>query len=163
MQKVMIIGCPGGGKSTFARALHKSTGLPLFHLDMLHWNPDRTTVPRPVFLDRQRAVLEQPAWIIDGNYGSTIEWRLQHCDTVFFLDYPLDICLEGVSARKGKPRTDMPWVEPQEDDEAFLGFIRSFETESRPVILDLLRAYAEREIIVFHSRREADMFLESLQ
>lgn len=47
-------------------------------------------------------------WIIDGNYGSTIELRLQACDTVVFLDYSTNICLDGIKKRRGKPRTDIP-------------------------------------------------------
>ena len=88
MRKVMIIGCPGSGKSTFARALHAATGLPLYYLDMLYWNADKTTVSKEVFRGRLREILDTDAWILDGNYGSTIEIRLEACDTVFFLDYP---------------------------------------------------------------------------
>ena len=46
MQKVIIIGCPGSGKSTFSKALHDATGLPLYHLDMMYWNVDGMKVPK---------------------------------------------------------------------------------------------------------------------
>ena len=52
MKKVIVIGCPGSGKSTFAKALHNKTELPLYHLDMMYWNPDKTTVSREVFVER---------------------------------------------------------------------------------------------------------------
>ena len=87
MKKIIIPGCPGGGKSTFARALQKQTGLPLFYLDRMNWNPDRTTVEKDVFLERLQEVLSREEWILDGNYGSTIELRLQACDTAFFLKF----------------------------------------------------------------------------
>jgi len=162
MQKVIIIGCPGGGKSTFARALHETSGLPLFHLDMMYWNPDRTKVPREIFQERLEDALGQERWIIDGNYNRTMEMRMQACDTVFFLDYPAEVCLEGVRARKGTTRTDMPWVEGKDEEvEAeFLEFIRSFREESRPHILELLEKYADKKIYVFRSREEANRFLE---
>ena len=64
-----------------------------------------------VFLERLSKVMEGEEWIIDGNYSSTMEQRINACDTVIFLDYPLDICLHGVRERRGKVRTDMPWVE----------------------------------------------------
>ena len=67
MKKIIVIGCPGSGKSTFSRALHKITGIPIFHLDMMYWNSDRTIVPKSVFLERLNDVLEKSEWIIDGN------------------------------------------------------------------------------------------------
>ena len=161
MKKVIVIGCPGSGKSTFARALHTSTGLPLVYLDMLFWNADRTTVDREVFRARLQAAMQQDAWIIDGNYGATMEMRLQQCDTVFFLDYPAEVCIAGVNARRGKPRPDMPWVE-QEEDAEFMEFIRKFGEETRPKVLALLEQYADRERYVFTSRAEADAYLAAL-
>ena len=73
MKKIMVIGCPGSGKSTFSRALHNVTGIPLFHLDMLYWNADRTIVDKAVFRERLADTIQKNEWIIDGNYGSTIE------------------------------------------------------------------------------------------
>lgn len=164
MQKVIVIGCPGSGKSTFARALHNITGLPLYHLDMLNWNADRTTVPKEVFRARLAETIEKDSWIIDGNYGSTMELRLQACDTVFFLDYPLEVCLEGVLSRRGKERTDMPWMEaPDEVDEEFIEFIKNYNSENRPEVVALLEKFADKEIIIFKSRTEADDFLRELE
>lgn len=108
MKKAMVIGCPGCGKSTFSRALHEAVGLPLYHLDMMYWNADRSKVPKSVFMKRLSDVMEKEAWIIDGNFTSTLELRLQACDTVFFLDYPLSVCLEGLQMRKGKERPVYP-------------------------------------------------------
>ena len=162
MQKVIVIGCPGSGKSTFSRALSQITGLPLTHLDMLYWNADRTTVERSVFLDRLDRALEGDAWIIDGNYGSTIEMRLAACDTAFFLDYPAEVCLEGVRARRGKPRSDMPWFETEEDAE-FTEFIKRYNSESRPNVMALLEKYRNKKIYIFRTRDEAAEFLAGMQ
>ena len=126
MKKVIVIGCPGSGKSTFSRALRDATGIPLYHLDMMYWNADRTRVERPIFLERLEAVLAADTWIIDGNYASTMERRMQACDTVIFLDYPTELCLEGVRARRGRARADMPWVENGEEDAEFLVFIKDY-------------------------------------
>ena len=158
MKRVIVIGCPGSGKSTFSRALHKATGIPLVHLDMLYWNADKTTVERSVFLERLQQELQKDRWIIDGNYASTMELRLMACDTVFFLDYPAELCLQGVRERQGKARSDMPWVET-EDDREFLAFIERFCQESRPQILELLGKYPEKKVYIFTGREEADTFI----
>ena len=158
MQKIIVIGCPGSGKSTFSRALHQKIGIPLFHLDMLYWNADKTTVEKSVFLERLSVVIEKDEWIIDGNYASTMELRLAACDTVIFLDYPLDICLNGIKERRSKPRSDMPWIET-EDDAEFIEFIKNFKEQQRPKILKLLDTYSNKNILIFTNREEADAFL----
>ena len=161
MKKVIVIGCPGSGKSTFARALAEKTGLPLCHLDMLYWNPDRTTVEKSVFCSRLGEVMAQDAWIIDGNYGSTMEWRIQAADTVFFLDLPTEVCLSGIRERQGKPRPDMPWIEERgEEDGEFVKFVEDYNTVSRPKVLELLSRYGDRKIVVFGSREDMDAYLQ---
>ncbi len=163
MKKVIIIGCPGSGKSTFSRALAEKTDLPLFHLDLLYWNSDKSTVSKEVFLERLSQVLEEKYWIIDGNYGATLEMRLKACDTVFFLDYPLEVCLEGIKARKGKPRADIPWFEKSDEiDEEFMDFIRDYNIKSKPKVIDLLGKYNDKNIIVFNNRIESEKFLSQI-
>ena len=159
MRKILVIGCPGSGKTTFATALHEKTGIPLHHLDMLFWNADKTTVEKSVFKERLARVMETDAWIIDGNYSSTMELRLAACDTVFFLDLPTDVCLDGVRARRGKARRDMPWIETEEDIE-FTNFIKAFREKTRPEILSFLDRYREKNIIVFQSREQSEEFLK---
>ena len=110
MKRIIVIGCPGSGKSTFSRELRRLTGIPLYSLDLMYWNADKTTVEKSLFLERLSVAMSREEWIIDGNYASTMEMRMAACDTVIFLDYPLEICLEGIAARKGKPRPDMPWI-----------------------------------------------------
>ena len=158
MKKIIVIGCPGSGKSTVSRALHNKTGIPLYHLDMMYWNADKTTVEKSVFLERLSAVLEKDEWIIDGNYGSTMELRMAACDTVIFLDYPLEVCLGGIKERRGKPRSDMPWVETDEDAE-FIEFIRNYDEQQKPKVLELLQKYSDKNIVIFKSREQADAFL----
>lgn len=161
MNKVIVIGCPGGGKSTFARMLHEKTGLPLYYLDLMYWNADRTTVDRAVFHERLHATMEKESWIIDGNYTSTMEMRLAACDTVFFLDYSLEVCLAGIDARRGKSRPDMPWVEDEVDEE-FIAFIKNYSTDSRPKVMELLGRYSDKNIVIFKTRAEADAFLKTM-
>ena len=164
MRRVIVIGSPGSGKSRFSRALHQATGLPLVHLDLLYWNADQTVVPRSVFLERLQEAVAQDAWIIDGNYASTMEMRLKNADTVFWLDYPTEVCLAGLRERRGKPRPDMPWVERAdgEGDAEFWEYVRHFRETNRPAILALLARYPEKNVIIFQDRQEADAFLKRL-
>ena len=158
MKKIMVIGCPGSGKSTLSRKLHNITEIPLYHLDMMFWNEDKTTVEKSVFVKRLSEVLTKDSWIIDGNFSSTMEQRMNECDTVIFLDYPTDVCLDGVEKRRGKPRGDIPWIETEEDEE-FTEFIKTFNVSRKPAILELLDKYKEKNILIFKSREEADIFL----
>lgn len=162
MKKILVIGCSGSGKSYFSKKLNKITAIPLYHLDMLYWNADKTTVGRDVLIERLTPILDSEEWIIDGNYRGTLEMRLQRCDTVFFLDFPTDVCLAGVESRRGKPRTDMPWIETEEDIE-FTEFIKGFRANNRPIILALLEKYPEITVHTFKSRSESDAFLQNLQ
>ena len=158
MKKVIVIGCPGSGKSTVSRTLHNKTGIPLYHLDMMYWNADKTTVEKSEFLERLSDVFEKDEWIIDGNYSSTMELRMAACDTVIFLDYPLDVCLDGIRERRGKPRSDMPWIETEEDSE-FIEFIKNYNEQQKPKVLELLKKYSDKNIIILESREQADAFL----
>ena len=161
MEKVIVIGCPGSGKSTFARKLKSITGLPLYHLDMMYWNEDRTTVSKEVFIERLKKTMNNSKWIIDGNYKSTMEMRIKECDTIFFLDYPTNVCIEGIEERKGKVRSDIPWVE-NDTDEELVSFVKSYNSESRPEVIELLEAYSCKNVIVFRSRKDAEEYLKLL-
>ena len=158
MKKIIVIGCPGSGKSTFSRALHKLTGLPLYHLDLMYWNDDKTIVDKKIFLDRLNDVLNLDEWIIDGNYISTMESRIQKCDTIVFLDYHVDVCLDGIKTRVGNKRSDMPWIE-NEIDQDFIKYIERYNLDVRPNVLELLNKYSDKNIYIFKNRNESNEFL----
>lgn len=161
MERVLVIGCPGSGKSTFARKLHQLTGIPLYYLDMIFHRPDKSIVSNEEFDSKLREILCRDKWILDGNYDRTLHVRLEKCDTVFWLDYPLDICLQGIEARRGTKREDMPWVETEPDDE-FIEFVKNFGRDKHPIMQRTLAQSAGKEIYVFKSRTEADCFLKKV-
>lgn len=162
MLKVIIVGCPGAGKSTFARKLNQITNLPLYHLDMLWHKPDRTNISKEKFDEELKKILKKDKWIMDGNYQRTLEMRLKECDTAFLLDYPLEVCLSGAQSRIGKKREDLPWLE-EKFDEDFKNWILNFEKEKLPQIYDLLDKYKEnKNIVIFKSREEADNYIKNI-
>ena len=161
MKRVIVICCPGAGKSIFSRKLAEKTGLPLYYLDMIWHRADRTVIGCEEF-DKQLVMLvNEEEWILDGNYARTLPIRLAHCDTVFFFDIPLEVCIEGAKSRLGKERVDMPWVDKEMDSE-FLQWIIDFPRDVIPEIEHHLRDF-DKAIIRFHSREEAGEFIDSLK
>ena len=161
-KKIILIGSPGSGKSTLATRLHEITNIPLYHLDLFFWNPDRTEIPKSIFHEKVQAVLETDAWIMDGNYPASVEKRVQACDTVLLLDYDPEVCLSGVRARIGKERVGNCWIETKEDP-AFMELIRNYRTTTLPSMLEVLKKYPEKDIHMFHSREEAEEYLRQTE
>lgn len=159
MNKVIVIGCPGSGKTTFSEKLHKKTNLPLYYLDAIWHKPDKTHIARSEFDERLHEILNEDFWIIDGNYQRTLETRLQYCDTVFLFDLPVEVCLEGAVSRLGKGRYDMPWIEKELSLE-FKNQIEMFPTNQLPQIYELLKKYKEKNVIIFKNRKEMDDYLK---
>lgn len=163
MKKVIIIGCPGSGKTTFAVKLNGLTGLPLYHLDAIWHKPDKTHIPREEFDKRASEIFATPEWIIDGNYGRTIETRIQHCDTVFLFDLPTEVCLQGARERIGKGRYDLPWIDT-ELDPVLKQTIVDFPHKSLPGIYELVDKYnSQKQFVIFKSREDTEVYLNKLK
>lgn len=162
MIKIIIIGSPGSGKSTFARKLRDITDIPLYYLDMIWHKPDRTNISQKEFDTQLNDILQKDRWIIDGNYQRTLETRLEKCDTVFLMDFPIDVCLSGAESRIGKKREDLPWIE-HEFDEEFRQWIIDFPENRLTQIYQKIEKYRHnKDIIIFKSRKEVDEYLDSL-
>ena len=159
--RILILGCPGSGKSTFARALAARTGLPLVHLDNVWWRADGTHIPREAFDRALDGLLQGEQWIMDGDYSRTYEVRLRAADTVIFLDYPEAVCMAGIVARVGQDRPDMPWTEGTLDRE-LVAQVRNYASSNRPALLSLFQKYPAKQVLTFTSREEADCWLSRL-
>jgi adenylate kinase family enzyme len=130
MQRVLVIGSPGAGKSTLAHKLADCTMLPLFHLDQMHWLPGWVERDRTEARTELAQVLTGERWIIEGNYGSILPMRLERADSVVWLDYPTWLCLKRVLKRwwqhRGRTRPDMTEGCPERLDPEFLWYVLLF-------------------------------------
>lgn len=163
MEKIIVIGPSGAGKSEFSRKLNKLLNIPVYHLDNLFWNKDKTHIERDELILKIKEIITKDSWIIDGDYAKTYELRMDACDTIIFLNYPLDVCLSGVESRISKVRLDIPWVEEEFDPE-FKQWIKDWYINKLPILLRLLDKYKNnKEVIIFNSRIEAENFLNNLK
>ena len=160
-KKIIVIGCPGSGKSTFSKKLRDTTGLPLFHLDNIWWKPDKSHISREEFAQKLDEIFLMDRWIIDGDYSRTYEIRFKSCDTIIFLDYSIDECMDGIKERVGKNRTDIPWTEQKLDPE-LVKLVENYKKDNRPIILSLFEKYSDVNRFVFKSRFEAVEWMSRL-
>ena len=166
MERIMIIGCPGSGKTTLALALKEKLGLPLVHLDQLWWTGNWENVTREEFDSRLATAVNLDQWIIDGNFSRTIEMRLQRCDTIIYLDFDRWACLWGVICRVlrnyGKHRPDMGGNCPERFDTEFLKWIWNYNKENRTRNYTWVAQAKHAKSILLKNRKEVKQFLESL-
>ncbi len=166
MQRVLIIGSPGAGKTTFAKALSQHLQLPLVHLDKLFWRGEWEQTPKEEFDAALQRELEQPQWIIDGNYFRTLDQRLAVCDTVIWLDLPTVVCLWRVIKRFlkhwGKSREDMGGncVERLNKERlAFFYYVLTFRRRYDKQMNDLLKTRSHMQVIHLQTKKQVKKVL----
>ena len=167
MRRVLVIGSGGAGKTTFAALLGERTGLPVIHLDSLFWHAGWQETPRDEWAARVEEILKRDEWIMDGNYGGTLERRLAACDTVVFLDLPRTLCLWRVVMRRiryrGRSRPDMAEGCSEQVPWEFVRWIWDYPRTRRPGVLKKLCELGEgQRVFRLGSRREVRRFLKAL-
>ena len=166
MERILVIGCPGSGKSRLSRILGEKLGLPVVHLDQLWWKPGWENVSVEEFDARLEEVLEGEQWIIDGNFSRTMPLRLRHCDTIIYLDYSRWLCLLGMAQRvlgsHGKVRPDMGEGCPERFDWEFVKFIWNFNKDNRVRNNTWIAQAKHAKAIILKNRKEAADFLNQI-
>ena len=158
-----MVGPSGSGKSTFAKELFHKTSIPIYHLDNIFWNANKTHITKKEFDVKLKNILTKDKWIIDGDYSRTYEERFKESDTIFFLDYPLELCLTSIESRIGKKRDDIPFIE-SEFEEEFREWINSWYKNTKPKLISLISKYKNtKKIFIFKSREEATDYLNNLK
>lgn len=161
-KKILVIGCPGSGKSYFTRELSNKTGIKRYYLDCIYWQENWVSLPKSDFIKEIDKIMATDEWIIDGNYQSTLEYRIEKANTIYFLDIPEEVCVASEKERRGKKREDLPDYLQEDEDPEFINFIRKFKENGRVIILELLQKYSDKEIIIFTSRDEVNNYLNNL-
>jgi adenylate kinase family enzyme len=165
MNKVLVLGCSGAGKSTLALQIGEILGLPVVHLDQHYWRsgwqePDRETWEREV-----AALICQPQWVMDGNFGGTLPARLAAADTAILLDFPTWRCLGRVLRRVmgslGRTRPDMAPGCPERLDFAFLIYVCRYRRQDRHRHLAAIRQFGG-ELITLRRPAEVAAFVAAL-
>ena len=167
MKRIMIIGSCGAGKSTLAKQIHAILGLELIHLDQAYWKAGWVEPSKEEWKEKLAVLLEKDRWIMDGNYGGTMEMRLEKADTVVFLDRSRWVCLYRVFKRiwtyQGQSRPDMAAHCPERFNWPFIKYVYHFQDKKRPGILKRLEKYKDSiEVIRLQSNKEQEQFLKRL-
>lgn len=165
VQRILVIGSGGAGKTTFARRLASRTGIPLVHLDAEYWRSGWVPTPTDEWHAKVADIVRGDAWVMDGNYGGTLDARFAACDTIIFLDVARLVCLWRVVSRwlrhRGRSRPDMTPGCPERLTWEFVTWIWTYPSRRRPEILRRLAALGRaKRVIVLRSSAAADDFLE---
>jgi adenylate kinase family enzyme len=168
MKKIIIIGSGGSGKSTMARQLGKNLKRNVYHLDVLFWKPNWVGVSKEEQKKVQNELVKEEEWIIDGNYGGTMEIRINAADTIIFLDISRTICIFRAFKRmlqyRNRTRPDMGEGCEERFSFEFFKWIWEYPKTKRPKILERLEQLSnEKNVIILKSSREVQQFLDTVQ
>ena len=151
VKKVVVIGSSGAGKSVFWDPSREITGLPVIHLDKHHWRPGWTEPPKDEWRRQVEELASGDSWIMDGNFGGTMEMRLAKCDTAILLDLPRHVCTWRVIKRHWVSRTDALDLAadcPERVDFPFIKWVWRFPKDTRPAVIERLSRVADSVSII---------------
>lgn len=168
MKRIMIIGCGGAGKSTLAKALHRLTNLPLIHLDQLYFEPNWVEIKKSKWTSLVTNIAQQDEWIMDGNYGGTMDIRLEKADTIIFLDRPTWLLLFRVFKRfwqhYGQTRSDMAEGCTERLEWVFIHYIARYNLTRRPAILKKLAYWkSKKNVLILRSDQAVKDYLKTVK
>lgn len=171
-QRVLIIGSGGAGKSTFAKKLSAKTGIPMYHLDALYWQPGWQEPPREAWQKKVDALLAEEQWIMDGNFGGTLERRVPRADLIVLFDIPSWRCMWNVLKRRikhngfsnSRTRPDMAPGCPETLDLKFVLWVLMYPKRNKPKVLETIRKHKQinTELLIFSNYKAVDEFLAAL-
>lgn len=168
MKRVVVIGCPGAGKTTFSRQLADVTKLPLIHLDFYYHDAKFDYEnDKDAWRELVKSLVDKNEWIIEGNYKSTFELRFPRADTIIYFDYPRRISVWRTLKRRVQYRNtlrlEMPAGWKEKISPKFMKFVWNFNKTERPMIYELIQRQKDKNIVILKSAAETRKYLESVQ
>ncbi|MBB4040809.1 adenylate kinase family enzyme [Microvirga flocculans] len=159
MQRILVIGSPGAGKSTLASRIAGRLDLPLIHLDREYFGPGWTMPTKPEWRERVATLAARPSWVMDGNYASTFDIRVPRATAIVWLDLPRWRCAAGVLWRVaenyGRARADLGPDCVERFDWSFMRWIWDYPRRMRPKTARMLeRLRSDQRVYVLKSRSE---------
>ena len=165
VERVTIVGCGGSGKSYVARELGRLLDLPVIHMDAVYFDDQWNPLPMERFEAVQRELVAAPRWVIDGNYNSTVQVRLEAADSVVFMDLPTRVCLWGILSRQlrhGRGQNDQNGVYNRITGDV-LRYVLGYRRKMRPKVLAKIDRHASgARLIMLTSRRQTRRFLRQV-
>jgi Adenylate kinase and related kinases len=165
--KIIILGCPGAGKSTLTRRINEFFHYPVMHLDKVYHTKGKDHITREeLILKVKEFANKYDDWIIDGNYISTIEMRVKLADTIILLNIPSDTCLINVYSRaeesfkERRNRDDMAEDFDETITDEFINFIKNFQNDTMPKIKNILNNFLDKKVYVISNYIELEEFLD---
>ena len=167
LQKILVIGCCGAGKSTFSKKVQSILNLEIIHLDQYYHKPNWEETEQDEWEKIVNSLVQKPSWIMDGNYASSFDIRFKYADTIIYLDYPTILCIWRVIIRifkyHGVTRSDMANGCKEQFDLEFLQYVLTFNSKFRKVIKQKLNLVKEeKKGCVFKTDKQADKFLAQI-
>lgn len=168
MDRLLIVGCCGAGKSTLSYSIKSILGHELIHLDQYYWKPDWVETPKEEWEAIVKDLIAKDQWIMDGNYGGTLDMRISRADTIVFLDASTPKCLYRVIKRilkyHGTTRPDMTYGCPERFDLNFLHYVASYNIRKRKSLLSKFQQLStSKQVFILKSEVDIQYFLESLK
>lgn len=164
----MIIGCGGSGKSTLAKQLHRITNLPVFHLDQYFFSPNWVETEPEKWKGIVDKLSDKEEWILDGNYGGTMDIRLEKADTIIFLSRPNWLCMFRVFKRMltsyGQTRADMALGCKERFQWSFFVYLYHYNRTRRPTILKKMAYWQDKkDVVILQSDKAIQNYLKSIE
>jgi adenylate kinase family enzyme len=167
MQRIIVIGCQGSGKTHLALKLGQKLGLPVIHLDVLYWLPGWKPSDKTSFRTRVADAIAGEAWVIDGSFsGLAFDLTLARADTLVVIDRPRWLCQWRIATRsafaRDRTRPDLPKGCPEQFDWKLMREAWRYDADRRPVIeAERLQYGAAVPVIRLGSDREIEDFVNA--